>query len=237
MPKLRNSIITQILDYLEYGDFCIEDFDAKFPDNTSILAKLTFKALPKYSFTLDETNSGGSVGSALVAMGQGNAEKIIRTIEQPGEYKNYESRVHDDIDSAIRRVSTWVYGIREDLIHSRSTVRTAIDDLTAEFQASIDEKIEHPEEYFKEEEQNELIKKLDELQKRIEALETEMDLDPKQTEKIEKAIQKSKSDVKIYPKGVWYKTAGTKLMKLLKEVLKTKEGRDLAADIVKKLIS
>lgn len=65
MPQLRNSIITQILDYLEYGDFCVEDFDVQFPDDSSTLAQITFKALPKYNFILDETYPSGAIGSAL----------------------------------------------------------------------------------------------------------------------------------------------------------------------------
>ena len=107
----------------------------------------------------------------------------------------------------------------------------------AEFQESIDEKIENPEEYFGEDEQSDLINKLNELQERVEKLEKELELDPKDTAKIESAIEKSKADIKLYPKGVWYKTVGTKLMKLLRQILKTKEGREIAADVAKRLLS
>jgi len=134
-------------------------------------------------------------------------------------------------------VTYWVKNIREDLIHSKDAVRTTIDDITAEFQSSIDENIENPEQYFQDQEKIDLIAKLDELQKRVESLEAEMGIDPKQAKVIETAIEKSKADVDLYPKGVWYKTAGTKLMKLFKEALKTKEGREIASDIIKRLIS
>jgi hemoglobin-like flavoprotein len=236
MPKLRNSIITQILDYLEYGDFCVEDFDAQFPDDSNILAQITFKALPKYSFVLDETYPGGAIASSLAITRQGNSKRVIRTIEKPGEYKNHEQKTHDSIDSAIRRVSDWVVSIRDDLIHSRATLRSTIDELTENFQKSIDENINDPESYFEESEEGDIKRKLDELQARVSELESKLDISPEDTKKIQRVIDKSKSDLKVYPKGVWYKTVGTKLLKVMKEVLKTKEGRELLTDMAKKLL-
>lgn len=236
MPKLRNSIITQILDYLEYGDFCVEDFDVQFPDDSSVLAQITFKALPKYSFVLDETYSGGSMATALASMGQGKTKKVIRTIEKPGEYKNDEQITHEDIDSAIRRVSSWVASIRDDLIHSRATVRSTIDQLTENFQKSIDENIDDPDSYFEENEEDDIKRKLDELQERVTEIESRLNITPEETKKIQNVIDKSKADLKHYPKGVWYKTSGTKILKTLKAALKTKEGREIIADVAKNLL-
>jgi flagellar motility protein MotE (MotC chaperone) len=237
MPKLRNSIITQILDYLEHGDFCLEDFDVQFPDDSSVLAEITFKAFPKYSFTLDESYPGGAIGATLALSNPNNIQKVIRTVERPGEYKNNEHRTHNDINSAIYRVSDWVRNIREDLIHSKSTIRATIDELTENFQKSIDESIDNPSSYFEESEIDDIRQKLDELQARVSELESKFNISSEETIKIQKVINKSKSDLEIYPKGVWYKTAGTKIIKVMKEVLSTKEGREIISDIAKKLLS
>ena len=238
MPNLKNSIISEILNNLNYGDFCREDFTTHFPDGSSTLAKLIFSALPKYEFEIEEHVTGGNrFAVALMQQPEQEPKKVIRTIESPGDYRNDEYHTHSDISYAVDRVTNWVRNIREDLIHSKDAVSTTIDDLTAEFQSSIDENVENPEQYFKDQEKIDLIAKLDELQKRVESLEAEMGIDPKQAKEIETAIEKSKADVDLYPKGVWYRTAGTKLMKLLKEALKTKEGREIASDIIKKLIS
>lgn len=235
MSKLRNSIITKILDYLEYGDFCLEDFDTQFPDDSSTLVQLTFKALPKYSFVLDETYSGGPLVSVLAATGQGNSKKVIRTIEQPGEYKNHETRIHDDIHSAISRVSDWVFSIRDDLVNSRASVRS-IDEVTKNFQSSIDENIKDQESYFEPIEEDDLKSKLNELQERVAELESRFEISPEDTKKIQRVIDKGKSDLKVYPKGVWYKTVGTKLLKTMKEILNSKESREVLADLAKKLL-
>lgn len=239
MAALRNSVINQILNYLEYGDFCLEDFDCRFPDDSSVLAQITFKALPKYTFVIDETysaGSGGAVVSALAMMGQGERTKVIRTIEKPGTYKNNESRTHSHIDSAINRVSDWVRSIKDDLINSRSTLRSVIDELTENFQKSVDENIEDPESYFEVHEEDSIKSKLDELHKRVSELEEKLGFTPEETKKIVKVIEDSKSDLKVYPKGVWYKTAGTKLLKVMKGILTSKEGREILSDIAKKLL-
>ncbi len=238
MPNLKNSIISEILNNLNYGDFCREDFTTDFPDGSSKLAKLVFSSLPKYEFEIEEHFTGGNrFAFGLMQQPESERKKVIRTIESPGDYRNDEYHTHNDISDAVDRVTYWVKNIREDLIHSKDTVRTTIDDVTAEFQSNIDENIENPDQYFQDQEKIDLFAKLDELQKRVESLEAEKGLDPKQAKVIETAIEKSKADVDLYPKGVWYKTSLTKLMKLFKEALKTKEGREIASDIFKKLIS
>jgi len=236
MSKLRNSIITQILDSLEYGDFCLEDFDTQFPSDSTTLAQVTFKALPKYNFILDETYAGGGIGSILAATGQGSEKKVIRTTEKPGEYKNNESHIHDGIDLAIRRVSEWVGNIREDLVNSRTMVRSTIDSLTEEFQKSIDENISNQEAFFDESEKDDLKTKLDDLQARVTELESKLGVSSEDSKKLQSVIDKGKSDLKFYPKGVWYKTTGTKLLKIMKEIMKSKEGREILTNMAKKFL-
>lgn len=237
MPNLKSSVIEQILDYLEYGDFCTEDFDIKSPDSGDTLTRIVFKPMPQYRFILDETPSDGSMATMLAITGQSNGKMVIRTTEEPGEYKNTEIKIHDDIDSAIRRISSWVRNIREDIVNSRSVVRDTIDDLTNDFQKRMDENINDPEAYFDEDEKDELTKKLDELQARVSEIESKLDITPEETAKIQKVIDKSKLNLKVYPKGVWYKTTGTKIIKVMSSILKTSEGRNFIADMAKKLLS
>jgi len=236
MSKLKNSIITQILDNLEYGDFCLEDFETQFPSDSTILAQITFKALPKYNFILDETYSGGVMGSVLAATGQGSGKKVIRTIERPGEYKNNESQIHDGINSAISSVSKWVGNIREDLVNSKAAVRSTIDELTEEFQKGIDENLSDQEAFFDENERDDLEAKLDDLLARVTELESKLDFSSKDSKKLQSVIDKGKSDLKFYPKGVWYKTTGTKLLEVMKGIMKSKEGREILTGMAQKFL-
>ncbi len=236
MSKLKNSIITQILDNLEYGDFCLEDFDTQFPSDSTTLAQITFKALPKYNFILDETYSGGAMGSVLAATGQGSGKKVIRTTVRPGEYKNNESQIHDGINFAISSVSKWVGNIREDLVNSKAAVRSAIDELTEEFQKGIDENISDQEAFFDENEKDDLEAKLDDLLTRVTELESKLDFSSEDSKKLQTVIDKGKTDLKFYPKGVWYKTTGTKLLKVMKEIMKSKEGREILTGMAQKFL-
>lgn len=234
MPKLRNTVINQIVQNLEYGDFCLEDFEVKFPDDSSTLASITFIAYPKYSFEISEEYSGG-IAAAFAMVG--NVKKTLQTTEQPGEYKNFEKRNHENINSCISRVSDWVRNIRQDLIYAKHTVQTTVDELTENLRKQVNENIKDPESYFDEQEKESIKKKLDELQAKVRELEKRFCFPEEEIKKVERAIEKSKKDVDVYPKGVWYKTAGNKVINALRSVLKTKEGREALLEMMKKLLS
>ncbi|MCQ3827853.1 hypothetical protein HXX02_00185 [Microbulbifer elongatus] len=236
MPKLKNSIVNDIYSYLEYGDFCLEDFDVKFPEKSDSLAEITFIALPKYSFVLDETYTGGAIGAALALSGE-SRKRIIRTIEAPGDYKNSEVHVHEQIDSAIERITNWVRNVREDLVYSKSALRTPDVDLISDLENSFEKEITDPEAFFEEAEENEISKKIDELSRRVSELEEKLGISPEESKIIENVLVRSKENLKKYPKGVWYRTAGTKIMKTIKGILKTKEGRELLADVARNVLT
>lgn len=116
-------------------------------------------------------------------------------------------------------------------------MKATFDDITTEFQSSIDEKIDNSEQYFQDQEKDDLIAKLDELKKRVASFEAEMGIDPNQVKAIESAIEKNKADADVYPKGVWYKISGNMLTTLFKEALKSKGEREVVTDIIRKWIS
>jgi len=234
MPKLRNTIINEILQNLKNGDFCVEDFEIKFPDDSSTLASITFVAYPKYCFEISEEHNGFlAVASAMA----GNVKKGLQTIEQPGEYKNFEKRNHESIDSCISRISHWLKNIREDLLFSKHSAQGEVDELTENLRKQINENVKNPESFFDEKEKEAIKNKLDELQEKVRELEKRFNFPESETKKVEAAIEKCKNDVNVYPKGVWYKTAGNKVINALKGVLKTKEGREALLEMMKKLLN
>lgn len=233
MPKLRNTIINEILQNLNNNDFCVEDFEVKFPDDSSTLASITFVACPKYSFEIAEEHNGFLAVAAMV----GNVKKVLQTIEQPGEYKNFEKRNHESINSCISRISHWVKNIREDLLYSKHSAQGEVDELTENLRKQINENVKDPESFFDEQEKEDIKNKLDELQAKIRELEKRFNFPEEEIKKVETAIEKSKNDINVYPKGIWYKTAGNKVINALKGVLKTKEGREALIEVMKKLLN
>jgi chromosome segregation ATPase len=238
MPKLKNSVISEVLNNLNCSGFTQEDFTVDVSDASSAFAKIYFSSMPKYQFEIEEHVEGRNYSIGVILQKQeSELTKVIRTIETPGDYLNTEYHTVNSISGAINRIPTWVQNIQEDLIHSKNIQKTKVDDTIAELHSSIDDSIENQEDYFQETEKESLIAKLNELQARVESLEEKMDIDPKQIKHIESAIEKTKNDVDLYPKGVWYKTSATKLFKLIKDVLKTSEGREIATDVIKKLMT
>lgn len=228
--------MNQIIQNLQYGDFCLEDFEVDFPNDSSTLAQIIFIAYPDYNFIIYEEYPSMGLG-AMIPFGESKGKKILKTQEKPGEYKNSETRTHENIDVCISRITEWTKNIREDLIHSKNLLRTTIDDFTEKFQKQIDENIKNPEAYFNVDEKEEIINRLDALQKRINELEEKFNLSKEDTKNIEVAIKKSKDNIDVYPKGVWYKTAGNKILNALKKTLSTKEGREALLEITKKMLT
>ncbi|WP_323997100.1 hypothetical protein [Aeromonas dhakensis] len=74
------------------------------------------------------------------------------------------------------------------------------------------------------------------MQARLSELESKYNLTAADKIKLEATIEKTKSDIDAFPKGIWYKTAVSKITKTIKEVLKTSEGRQALYDMTKKLI-
>lgn len=234
MPKLKNAVITKILSRLDNGEFCQEDFLIDFPD-TDVLAKITFRSMTKYSFIIDETDVSSLIPFGVISSSNSSIKKEIRTIERPGSYKNSDSKTHENISDAIDRIYAWKVNVREDIIHSKRTIRKTLDSMNEEFQNSIDKNISDPENFFKPNEIEKLKVKLDELKTRVEGLKGKYGVSSDNIKTLESAIDKSKKDLKIYPKGIWYKTSGNKILKIMRMILNSKEGKRVLADIAKKL--
>lgn len=233
MTILKNSVKSRIISSLGGQNFCREDFTVVFPDNGNTLVNVTFSAKPEYTFRIYE--SSGVINFANISR---NADVTPRTICQmsPGQYKNVEQKSYDDLDSVIATISHWLGYIKEDLINLKFNDTSTIDEFTQNFQRKIDETIDEPDSYFTEAEANVLKEKLDELKRRIEELEARDEISNNDKKQFDSAINKTKSDLDIYPKGIWYKIAGNKIISLIKAVLKTQEGRQALFEVAKKLL-
>ncbi|MDW1741493.1 hypothetical protein R7D66_23610 [Vibrio sp. Vb2354] len=239
MTILKNSVKSQIVNQLNNANFCREDFEVEFHSSGNTFVTITFNPRPEYQLDIYESNGRNSNYLALMAGVGGrstNEEVKVYCRMSPGEYKNTESKSYDDLDSAISIIYQWLNYIKEDLVNLKNSKEFDIDDFTQSFQQQIDEKIEDPDSYFTTKEAEDLKDKLDSLYTRVSELESQLDLSSEDTQKLEKTIDKTKSDIDIYPKGVWYKTACNKIINTVKDVLKTKEGRQALFDVAKKLL-
>lgn len=241
MALLKNSVITNVIQTLDCSEFCSDDFKLSFPDNGSTLLSIVFMAKENYYFHVKEdTKAITSIANhSMLALGGHSTKEYINVFKchiSPGEYKNTEIVSHDELDNAISYIHTWTKHIREELVSARYANNTDPDDFLQEMHQSIDDTITSPDEYFSRSEAELLHQKLAALQARLSELESKYNLTSADKIKLEATIEKTKSDISAFPKGIWYKTAVSKITKTIKEVLKTSEGRQALYDVTKKLI-
>jgi len=223
---------------LEYESFCKEDFVVLFPDDSSNLVEIKFRALPSYSFTIGETYNNSGPFGALHAM-SGNAKLKLVTHESPGEYKSRQTTEHDSISECIGSIHAWTRRIQEELRTPKAIAianDSELDEIIESFHQKIDHSIEDQEAFFSATEQTEILERLNALQNRLEELEAKFSLSEQDTAKVKTAIEKTKQDLPNFPRGVWYKTAGNKIINALKVAMKTKEVRELALEATKKFL-
>ncbi|EPF9620614.1 hypothetical protein [Vibrio vulnificus] len=237
MAILKRTKISHIQNILDNGKYCLEDFETIFPAQGSVLVEIKFKAYPSFHLSIYEETRNTMGAFALLSDPNQEIKTVIKCSMSPGEYKTEQVTRHDSIDNAISEIYSWVDNIKEELIALRRTRQHAEDDdVLSNFQKYLDEPIDEPESFFSVHEAQALKDKLEELQKRVEQLETDKQIEPEDCESLTSAIESTKSDIDVYPKGVWYRTAGNKILKTLKRVAKNKESRDLVIDVVKKLM-
>ncbi|MFA6162876.1 MAG: hypothetical protein WC685_05560 [Methylobacter sp.] len=132
-----------------------------------------------------------------------NAKRTLWAAERAGECMKFERRDHENIYHCISRVTRWVHNVRQDLIHAKYSAKTAVDELTENFRKQVNENIKDPESYFDDQEKEDIKKKLDELQARMHELEERFNFPEEEAKKVDAAIEKSKKDIDVYPKGVF----------------------------------
>lgn len=236
MSKLKKSIVKRIILELEQGKFCKEDFNLSFPSDTGELVKIEFILDSRYSFKVIEAVSGVN---ALLRIGgiynnDPEAKSFFQTLESPGDYKNAEKKNFKTIDDCINRISNWLSNLHEDLI-LRDDHYVDLDDFTESLRKQFDERVvENPDSYFTDDEGEHLKTKLNQLSQKLAELEKKFNLEKKDITPLEAAIKNSEENIKNYPKKIWYKTSGNKILSALKKITKSKEVRDFLLEAAKK---
>lgn len=236
MAILKPSLISKVHRLLESnGHFCLEDFNVSTPSNDDSLLEIQFRPVSDYSFRIIE-QSPRAFGISAMTLGleEDTRRKVVRSVESPGDYRTTDVVTHEKIDDAITRIFRWTENIRDALVTSRDEPdQTTLDDFYDELYTNIEEGVDHPEAHFDESEKDALRSKLEKLEARIEELEKQLNLTEQDSFKVKTIIDKGKKDLDVYPKGVWYKTSGTKIYSTLKKVVTTPEGRRYLYDTLK----
>lgn len=200
MAQIRNTKIQDIYFSIQASRFfSLDDFRVEFPDTGNILARISFRASSKYSFSIEENTVSNGIFDIQLTMANKKREMVLQTIEKPGNSKNIEKYNHESLDSCINKISSWLYNLDEDLKNELNF--TEIEDVTniEEFEKKLNEQFPDENEKFTNDEKESLKEKLNELQERIEKLEQNSN-----TEKQIEILKQSKNELEKYPKKAWW---------------------------------
>ncbi|EDZ62203.1 hypothetical protein SMGD1_0034 [Sulfurimonas gotlandica GD1] len=199
MPIIRNTKIQNIKNEINKSKvFSINDFKFEFPDDGNVLASIHFRALPNYSFNIEENTVSNGIYDFANTLANKEYEKVLQTIEKPGKDKNIEINNHENIDECIETIYSWLIYLDEDL---KNNIEFDIDDIAdiEDFEIKLNEKFTNDTEKFTESEKVELTNRLEELQKRIEKLE-----ESSSSKKSIEILEQSKNELQTYPKKSWW---------------------------------
>lgn len=153
----------------------------------------------------------------------------------PGLYWANELRTITDVNKIPKHVQEWVSYVYEDLKCS-SPVYDELEELRAKLEEHVQDNVQDPLEKFSPEEFQSVFDKLAELEARIVRMEESSLISESQSVQAQVDIHKIMEGARDLPKGVWYRTAGPKLWKLITKVSSSKEGRMVLTQVAQKAL-
>lgn len=230
MPQLKPSFVKDIRSALENSRFTLEDFSLELPESGSLLAKITFVHQPEYALTLLEEHKQEHVVTEQKYMMSTRTEKVSQVIVSvtaiPGEFKTRENTEIYEFGELLRLIPKWCENIRADL-YALVPVKDPLEAFRIQLQAKLDQLVDEPASFFNEEELATVDKRFDQLYEEITQLREQYSLTKQQLEAIEKEIEEFKKSARSYPKGIWAKVTGNKIIKATGQLINSPEGRTL----------
>lgn len=221
MAQIRNAAIAQVYSAVECSTFALSSFDIRFPDGKNEIVEIRF--LPKKQFFL------------AIGLGRGSTENLYVRMS-PGVFKSEDFLGgRAKFEDCLAEIYLWTERVSEDL-------RVSIPDLSdlSEFRDALEEHIQNSildeDLPFSSDEALEIDSKLAGLEQRLQELEERHLLAEQELAELRKAVSVARADLPIYPKGIWYRTAGGKLWEVMKKVGTSKEAREILASATRKLL-
>lgn len=243
MSQLKPSFVKKIYDAAKSSCFTLSDFDFEFPKTGKTLAKISFKHHPDYRLILSERTERNTVkvkqgthSYLSTTREEENSYTVHYLLESPGDFKLVEENEISSLDQLITKFPEWCKNIHSDL-STKFDTEDPFSSLREHLENIINENIEDEGEQFEQNEIEALEKKLDSLFEMFSELEEKNHITEKNLKNLKSELETIKSNAKIYPKGIWAKVTNNKLIQIVTDFAKTKEGRDLIIESIKKLIT
>lgn len=228
MPQLKPSFVNDIRLVFGNSRFTPDDFEIELPETGRILARITFVHKPEYFLALSEEEKQEQVVIEQKYLMSSRTERIrqvvysVRTV--PGQFKTQSDTEINELGDVLKLIPQWCESIRADL-YALTPVRDPLEQLRQQLQANLDELVSQPNEFFNEEELSVVDRRFDQLYEEIAELRDQYSLTKKNLEALKKEIEEFKGSARAYPKGLWARITGNKLVKATGQLVNTPEGR------------
>lgn len=216
----RAKFLKEIGNVLDDSMFSAADFQIK--SGVDPLLLVTF--IPEPQFELRVEDRTGPIGNPQ-----------YRVSNAPGLQWAAEERLINDVDKIFEYIHAWVGYVYEDL-RCASPVYDELEMLRAKLEEHVQGNVDEPGSMFSQEEIRQIVEKLGALEARILQLEEDATISEAQSAQALADIQKIITGAHDLPKGVWYKTAGTKIWKIITGVSSSKEGRMVLTQLAQKAL-
>lgn len=215
----RAKFLKEIGNVLDSSMFSAADFRIRTSSDPLLLVE--FIPDPQFELRVEDMTSSGN--------------PQYRVSNAPGRHWAAEERLIGDVDKIFEYVRSWVGYVYEDL-KCASPVYEELEMLRAKLEEHVKGNVDEPDAMFSPEEIRQIVEKLGELEARIHQLEEEAKISEAQSAQALDDIQKIIIGAHDLPKGVWYKTAGTKIWKIITGVSSSKEGRMVLTQLAQKAL-
>ena len=221
MTRLRESTKREIQETLESTYFTASSFSVKHNEKNTRFLQIFFLPNPEMNFSV-RTNT--QPGRGFISH------------EAPGIHiESGEEYTREDIGSCIRAIKSWASRIHEDY-KARNPVLDEFEKFKKQMAEQFNEHLTDPSAHFTEDEISALKEKLDSLAKKLDEITDKNYATEKKLDAALKEIEQVKSDLSVFPKAVWYRVAGGKILNAIKGVATSSEGRQLALEAAKKYL-
>ena len=225
MANLRKGIQRKIFEILDESYFTSSGFRVTFPSENNICTSIKFQDNNEYSFEITDTYTTGDVRGKLIQQ--------YSVDRKPGEYTDIDNLKTKDFDECLEYLRDWLKIVEEELRSIHPLVGD-VEDLRREFNERLEEHIKDKSVHFDANEIESLREMLANLEQKFE---TELKISKEQLEQVKSELKKLKQDLDVFSKKTWWRTAGNRIINMTSQFISSKEGHQLLADSIKKLLS
>ncbi|WP_273023886.1 hypothetical protein [Rheinheimera sp.] len=221
LSELRSTTLKEIERSLDKSYFALGSF--KITNHPEKSPFLIIKFIPEDRFQFSVSKSGYGVKGSF------------STEQAPGEHlASGEKFTYDSFEQVISAIDKWTNRIDQDFL-SRRPPDVNVEQFVQNLRNSIDAAPNEPG-YFSSEEVATIRDRLSELERIVVEQAEKLDDSEKQLKSFQMQLNEVKNDLEKFPKGVWYKVAGNKLIRAVSDFASSESGRKLISEGIKRLL-